>query len=162
MLIVKDNNTTRRTNLKGTIMRAIKITESNREKITAVIDEVQRRAHVRKIDTNAVYEEADAIEKWLSARLYKKDWAGLGFFVDPNAQDFPNAYKGIPESTRLRIDRRPSGWFLMSVSRGTCCSKNVSIECIKFGERYTSESRAEGMARLGTALAKFAIDKITT
>ena len=96
---------------------AIRVIEGNLHKIQEKIDFMQLKVKVRTINGVAVIDTIDEIEKRLSSILHKKDWDGLSFTVDENAQTFPSAYKYMPESTIYKIERRKSGWFLVWVMR---------------------------------------------
>lgn len=96
---------------------AIRVIEGNLHKIQEKIDFMQSKVKVRTINGVAVIDTIDEIEKRLSSILHKKDWDGLSFTVDENAQSFPAAYKYMPESTIYKIERRKSGWFLVWVMR---------------------------------------------
>lgn len=120
-------------------IKAIKITADNKEKIQGAIDAVQTARHsVRTINAEDVLISAGIVEKQLLKILYKKDWAGLTVDVDPNAQKFPGAYKGTPESTSFIIEARATGLFLVAVRRMRCDTA--------FRRIYGIESKAERLA----------------
>ena len=98
-------------------MKPIKVTEANHDKIQAAIVAVQKGARTRMVGADDVYRAVKEIERRLRDRLYKKDWAGLSFIVDPNAQKFASRYNGIPESTIFVLQRSPNGWNLENVYR---------------------------------------------
>lgn len=50
----------------------------------------------------------------------KADMLGMSFTIDPNAQDFPKAYKYTPMSTKVVIERTSSGWVVSDIYRGEC------------------------------------------
>lgn len=116
-------------------MNQIKITTGNQDRIQAAIDAAQKRSKVRTIDASDVFCAVATVEKHLSRAMYKKDWAGLSIDCDPNAQRFANAYKYIPESTRIVIERRKTGWFLADISRGQCDTKYLRCSFQGRGEQ---------------------------
>lgn len=93
----------------------IAIKENNAEKIQAAIDEVQKRTTARNITAADVFDAVETIEKKLD--IPKKSMLGIIACVDVNAQNFPNAYKYVPESTMFQIEKFTSGWFLTDVYR---------------------------------------------
>jgi len=104
----------------------MKINIKNEDKINAAINAVEgNRVSVRQADCASVYESVKRIETRLAGLLLKKDWVGLIFFCDPNAQTFPNSYKGIPESTQYKLERTSSGWFVTNIYRGRCDNKGI-------------------------------------
>ena len=60
---------------------------------------MQSAAKVRTIKGIDVINTITEIENRLYSILHKKDWDGLSFTIDENAQSFPAAYKYMPEST---------------------------------------------------------------
>jgi hypothetical protein len=106
----------------------IKITESNMNIIAAEIEAVENRCTARTITTAAILSDIEHIEKKLAAILYKKDWAGLEIECNPNAQSFPGAYKGTPESTQYRLIRRSTGWYVTRIRRTTCTTRPYYID----------------------------------
>ena len=95
----------------------MKINIKNQDNLQAALDSAQSKARVRTASASEIGTIVARIEKILSTMLYKKDWIGLRFILDPNGQNFPNAYKGVPESTQVEVDRHPSGWFVARVIR---------------------------------------------
>ena len=106
---------------------AIRVIQGNLDKIQEKIDFMQSAAKVRTINGIDVIDTIDEIEKRLSSILHKKDWDGLSFTVDENAQSFPAAYKYMPESTIYKIERRKSGWFLVWVMRSHSRPKKFAV-----------------------------------
>ena len=96
---------------------AIRVIEGNLHKIQEKIDFMQSKVKVRTIKGIDVIDTINEIESRLFSILHKKDWDGLSFTVDENAQSFPAAYKYMPESTIYKLERRKSGWFLVWVMR---------------------------------------------
>lgn len=127
-----------------TTTKSIRINVNNIEKINAAIATAEGRATARCITADDIHIMIDEIESTLIKRMYKKDWAGLEFSVDPNAQSFPGAYRGTPESTQFTVMRKASGWFVTDISRMTCkgptsriCCRNMAYkaeELVKFAK----------------------------
>lgn len=95
----------------------MKINVTATEKLSAAIKTAQGRASARTIDAEEIKSEVKRIEIALSRILNKKDWVGAVFNIDINAQSFPGAYNGTPESTHFTLERFASGWFVTDVSR---------------------------------------------
>ena len=99
-------------------MLNIVVKPENRDRINAALDANQNGARVRLVDYDdvaAAVERAEA--KFAVAR---KNLAGVVVNCDPYAQPFPNAYKGVPESTQFVIKCTGRGWNLVDVWRGKC------------------------------------------
>lgn len=106
----------------------MKINVASTDKLTAAIAAVEgSRVSARTITSEDVTKAVAQIEKRLSGMMLKKDWAGAAFCVDVHAQDFPNAYKGRPESTIFTVQRFASGWFVTDIRRGYTRSANNRI-----------------------------------
>lgn len=99
-------------------MKAIIVKEENMEKIKNTIKEVEGRASARLVDYKNIKEAIEEIEN--SIPVAKKYMVGVKVHLDVNAQEFPKAYRYIPESTHVVIERAKSGWKLIDVHRGTC------------------------------------------
>ena len=106
---------------------AIRVMQSNLNKIEAKVDFMQSAAKVRTITGIAILSTIKEIENRLSSILHKKDWHGLSFTVDDNAQKFPSAYKYVPESTIYKLEYRKSGWYLIWVMRSRCGIKRILV-----------------------------------
>lgn len=96
-------------------MKTIKVHEANREKITAAIDENQKRTTARNITTDDVFRAINMIEYTLNIK--KKDLDGIKASCDIHAQNFPNAYKYRAESTQFTIENRRGTWYLTDIMR---------------------------------------------
>src|SRR5690625_5708952 len=84
----------------------MRINTTNTAAINTTLDAVQHRARARTIDAADLAEAIEEIETKLSQILHKKDWRGLNVWVDIHAQSFPGSYRGIPESTKVVLQRR--------------------------------------------------------
>ena len=99
-------------------MKPIIVKETNKERIQQELDVLQKRSKVRTIDAGDILKACSRIEKELN--VTKKALVGTVAIVDPNAQDFPKAYKYTPESTSFRIVRTSTGWKLTDLYRDSC------------------------------------------
>ena len=112
-----------------TTTNTIRINVNNTDKLNEAIAAAEGKASVRRLTADLVHTYVQHIEKMLSTRLLKNDWAGLEFSVDPHAQSFPGAYKGRPESTHFELERTASGWFVTRIMRNDCRSPKNRIIC---------------------------------
>ena len=113
----------------------IRINVNNIDKINAAIATAEGRAKARCITADDIHRMINEIEASLIKRMYKKDWAGLEFSVDPHAQSFPGAYKGTPESTQFTLMRTASGWFVTNILRRECQGPTSRIYCRNMPEK---------------------------
>lgn len=97
------------------IKKEIIIDEKHMEKITEILNDVQKKCKARKIDFNDIINVTKKVEKHLDIK--KKDLEGIQITVDVNAQEFPNAYKYIPYSTFFNAIYRNKKWRLTDVYR---------------------------------------------
>ena len=104
----------------------IKVTDT--EKLDTAILAAEGRATARCINSTDVSETVSAIERKLSAIMNKGEWQGMEFLCDPNGQSFPGAYKGIPESTRFKLLRGSSCWFVTEIKRAHCAGPSQRIQ----------------------------------
>ncbi len=106
----------------------MKINIKNIEKLTLAINEAEGRAQVRTITPKDVNNAIEHIEAKLGHILPKKQWQGLKFTIDPNAQTFPAAYNNTPMSTQVIIERGSTAWFAIYIARGKCVGPTKWIE----------------------------------
>lgn len=109
----------------------MKINVLNKEKVEKEIKSTESRAQVRFISYEDINDAINHIEKRLSNLMHKKDWVGLKFLIDPNAQTFPGSYKGVPESTQVVLERCASGWFVVRCFRGCVCTNGIMPQNIE-------------------------------
>ena len=94
-------------------MAIIIIKESNAARIEAVLGKANGRAQTHTVTTCfEAMELAEACEQQL-AILPKRDRVGATAVVQPNIQ-LPNSYGYQVTTTLLRIERRATGWALLS------------------------------------------------
>ena len=104
-----------------------KINVSNEQKLTEVLKEVQHRAIVRTITYSDIVKAVEHIESRLERLLPVTAWRGIKVQVDINAQTFPGAYRGTPESTQFALIKGSSDWFVSAVSRGYVMSPSQKM-----------------------------------
>ena len=95
----------------------LKIKLSDTDKINAALDEVQAKSRVRTITVENIEAMCEIVFK--RCGISKKAMNGVSFTADWNAQAFPNAYKGIPESTIVSASFVRGEWIITDISRGT-------------------------------------------
>ncbi len=89
-------------------------------KLSAEIGMVQGRARVRVID------ETDVVRAFCrlhNSGLHGAAFRGVSVIINPNAQTFPGAYHGIPESTYFNATYDGRAWHVISVWRRQCGTK---------------------------------------
>ena len=126
--------------------KRIILDEAHGAQIEAAIKEAEGRATARCIVANDLFDYASSIEKKLG--ISKKALNGCRFCVDPNAQNFPNAYKYTPESTQADLEYASGKWYLANVRRDRCSRDGHEVESYLTDEakaalikKYTTMSR---------------------
>lgn len=99
-----------------TTSREIIVKEENRAKIEAAIAEAEKKTRVRAVTYRDIEQDIVTIDK-MFVGISKKDKDGLQVACDPNAQNFPNAYKGIPMSTTYLLTYHNGSWRLSEIGR---------------------------------------------
>lgn len=84
-------------------------------KITAALEAVQGRCKARTIDADGIKNAIAQMEKFFGIPKCKLD--GLRVDCDVNAQNFPNAYRFVPESTIFSVENRKGKWYVVSIRR---------------------------------------------
>jgi len=93
----------------------IRIDATHAEKINAAIKAAEGKATARKITADDIIDCVDRINRHLGIPKCKMD--GCAAYCDVNAQRYPNAYRGIPQSTQFRAENIRGNWYLTDVSR---------------------------------------------
>jgi len=101
------------------------VNEKNKKKIETCIAEAEGRATVRTITFEQIEYAIERIEKELD--ITAKYMRGVTACVDPNAQDFPRAYKYTPQSTWVKLERCASGWAVIGIWRDITASPSHAI-----------------------------------
>ncbi len=121
-------------------MKPIIVKEENRNRIQQELDVIQKRARERTITPTDIIQACNRIERELG--VTKKALVGTVAMVDPNAWDFPKAYKWTPESTSFRMERTTSGWKLTDIYRDACARWKD-----KYDVRLTEAAKQEILER---------------
>lgn len=82
--------------------------EKNKEKLETMFAKANGRCRERILTYYNVKSALKKIEDHLG--ISKKDMLGIKVIIDPNAQDFPKAYKYTPYSIYCYATRKASGW----------------------------------------------------
>jgi len=85
------------------------------KKLENAIDEAEHRCSVRCISVDDICRYLIAVEQRLN--ITKKAMNGVTVCIDIHAQNFPNAYKGVPESTYFTAEYRNGSWRITEISR---------------------------------------------
>ena len=94
----------------------IKINDTT--KLQHFIDEAQKRTKQRNIKISDIQEMSEKILKHcLKFFSYKKDFYGMEFQCDPNAQHYPNSYSYTPDSTQFTLTYTRNGWRVSNIER---------------------------------------------
>lgn len=108
-------------------MKKIKVILENSEAIQDALDAAQGKARVRTANASDVLNAAAEIMEELG--ISKKALNGVSAWIDPNAQSFPNCYKGVPESTQFNLQFNQRGEaFLVNVVRARVESTRIVIQ----------------------------------
>lgn len=86
--------------------------------ISPYLDEVQKRCKARTICADGIVQALCFVEDEL--RISKKSMDGISVEIDLNAQHFPNAYKGIPDSTQFSARFKNGYWRVTDIRRAEC------------------------------------------
>ena len=104
----------------------IKVCAQNRDKISGAISEVQSKARTRTISVDTITDYCESLAN--SYRMIpRKALHGSTFSVDPFAQHFPNAYKGIPESTQFSLLYSHGQFYLIRLVRDRTKSESHTV-----------------------------------
>lgn len=106
----------------------------NAEKIQKAINEAEGKARERKVTAKQLIACAEKLDKKLG--IAPAHLKGVTARVDINAQDFPNAYKYIPESTVATLEHTGRAWALIDVKRDRT---DIASKAVRFN--LTEEAR---------------------
>lgn len=112
-----------------------------------IIEQFQKRARVRYLTLEVFLSAMEKLQERMDLVSTKKDAVGTYAFIDPFAQKFPNAYKGIPESTHFDVKLLQDGWALTQVYRSSCETHSAAID-IHFTEA-TEMNLAKRLCKIG-------------
>lgn len=100
----------------------------NVAKLAAELDRVQSHVRVRTISAEDVSKALDGVTARF--RIPKTALEGVWVTVDLNAQKFPNAYKGIPESTFFSAMYAKRAWRVTEVWRGRTAMPKHMVDVV--------------------------------
>ena len=103
----------------------IVVKKENAEKIQKAIDVAEGKARERKITAEDLIASAEKLSKKLG--IAPAHLRGVRAKVDLNAQDFPRAYKYIPESTIAFLEHTGRAWALVDVRRDNAEIANRAV-----------------------------------
>lgn len=107
----------------------MKINVTHTDKLTAAISNAQGpRVTARIITADDVQNAVERIQDRLDTLMARKYQSGITATVDVNAQSFPGAYRGTPESTHFRVVRTASGWFVTGIYRANCLGPTSRVQ----------------------------------
>lgn len=110
------------------------VKSENAEKIQKAINEAEGKARERKVTAKQLIACAEKLDKKLG--IAPAHLKGVTARVDINAQDFPNAYKYIPESTVAIFEHTGRAWALIDVKRDRT---DIASKAVRFN--LTDEAR---------------------
>ena len=97
-----------------------------KERLTTELDKVQHRCTARTITVDGIFTAVKSINEHLGIPLYKMD--GCVVDVDIYAQNFPDAYKFIPQSTHFMLRNRKGKWSVVDIYRGRCRGRHKEAQ----------------------------------
>lgn len=121
------------------------VKENNKEKIDAIINEVEGKATSRRISSASVFDIVEELNKRLLPLVCKKNLKGTKAQVDYHAQDFAKAYraKGTPRSTWVTLEHNGKEWVLTDVKRDSTASSASA-----FRIEYTEKAKQDIVAHM--------------
>lgn len=105
--------------------KSIIISETNKAKIDELIKIAQKGCSVRTITFSEIQKSLLSLQDRLA--ITKKALEGTMVIIDINYSTFPNAYKGIPQSTAFRATFIKGNWKLIEVYRARTQSKEFTV-----------------------------------
>lgn len=88
-------------------------------KVQSQLDKANYLARTRTVDIDDVYDAIYILERKFED-CTRKSLEGLTVNVDLNSQDFPNAYRGVPMSTRFTLVYVKRSWRFVRAERSKC------------------------------------------
>lgn len=129
-------------------MKPIVINYKNRERIEKAIEEAQGRAKERTINFYNILSAPLLIKEEYGISL--KALEGCRFECDPNAQDFPNAYKYKAMSTHFYIEVSKGSFKLTAIEREECSRSGHQVEA-----HLTQDAKDAIIAKMTTRAVYF-------
>lgn len=100
-------------------MKPIIVSDKNKDRLQAALEAAQAQAKVRLVTADDLLATAAdlssrIVDKW---QVPKVDLEGTYADIDIHAMNFPNAYRGRPESTHCTLLYSKGSWRLRRVER---------------------------------------------
>ncbi len=105
----------------------------NRARIEAALEAVQGKSRTRTITYDIIANRLQAVEKVYS--IPKTALKGVKVSLDPHAQNFPNAYRGRPESTQVEAIYTGTAWKITDIYRGYTRRAGHAAETLEMPEK---------------------------
>lgn len=93
------------------------INGNHTEKLASALETIQARCTARTLTADRIEDILNSAASKLG--ISKKAMAGTKL-VFTGAKQFPNAYKGIPESTHFTAEHNGRFWVITDITRSTC------------------------------------------
>ena len=123
-------------------MKAIKISAENAEKINAAISEIEGKATARTLDADDIIKIAERSTEQVAARTFLPKTRQVGAVVTYRMGiNLPSSYKYAPEYTEVILERRKSGWFLVSARRARGAAKQAETFEISLSPQAAAEAK---------------------
>ena len=92
----------------------------NKEKLITALQLVQSNSRTRLVNVEEIARLTEDLETRLSKLGVSLSNAKNAEFLYENGHKMPNAYRGQPESTQLRLKRGSRDWFVTDIYRDNC------------------------------------------
>ena len=123
-------------------MKTIKITAANAEKINVAMREIEGRATARTLDADDLITISERSTEQVAARTLLPKTRQVGAVVTYRmGLNLPNNYKYAPEYTEATLERRRSGWFLISARRAVGSIKQAESFEIVLSPEAAAEAK---------------------
>ena len=109
----------------------------NRARIEAALEAVQGKSRTRTVTFDDIAKELKDVEDWFS--IPKTALKGVKVSIDKHAQNFPNAYRGRPESTQVEAIYTGTAWKITDIRRGYTRAKGHVVESLELPEKAIEE-----------------------
>lgn len=123
----------------------MKINITNRDKITAALQDAQSSYKARLMSAEYFYDVANNSIVSLNAMLPKKYQTGAKLTISTD-DTVPNNYRYQAEKTQVTIERFKIGWFLVDVRRVDCPNAAGGFATDNVVKLHVSEEQKQIMA----------------
>lgn len=101
--------------------KGIIINETNEQKITAILNNVQKNCTARTVTIEQVFKATERMEEYREKHgIAKKNMEGVTVEVNLHKERYPKAYKYTPEGTVFEMLYKNGKWRLLYCYRGNC------------------------------------------